>query len=539
MKAIDIRRSFIAALAVLVIPGCAFNPIVRREPVPLETAVGTNQRPLQSGLALAAERRNAYEDKVREFVSTQVVLTNSLVGLGAVGMGLLASRGVHRDAVLGTALAGGTGYVVGRFNLDERRLPIYEKAIASYLCLERAAVPLNLSASDYAALKSEDNPSFASLIADAVQATTNAEIQLAGWAGTTTEKASYQGQIAAAKQQIDQAQKVAVSAFQIASRIDEASGVLVVTARKIDARARKELESTVGSLDSVKAVIASIPGAAADIVPGFKFAQASVDAPKVKTEGGQGAPFDLVNQAPSVPDAVKGAMIAMQEALRKMTARELVVRARLKAVPTVRLESLENCAAGDEGSGGMTVAPGTVAILPGKEAVYPLTIQGGKPPFGVKPFGPELSGLTLVPPIKLESEFSLKASSTLTQGSKAAFVVTDSSTPNQRFDLLVNVGEPPVPKTDVNAASQVPENGGSADIVRSFMFDDTIKLTATQKLSQGAKTMRLSCEPKPAQCLNQAAVRKAYLVANPIDKDVPDNQLKFANGAGPGCICKD
>lgn len=144
------------ALATL-LAGCAGAPIIKIDQPGLMSGKENAQPPT---LPEARMQLLAVRSKYREAIADQLRVTQfsgaGLVVLGAAVTGL-AAGGVHRDAILGASLLGGTAYAVGNLTLDRRRVLAFDAGIRALDCAHAAVIPLDLGAERLSALKAAND----------------------------------------------------------------------------------------------------------------------------------------------------------------------------------------------------------------------------------------------------------------------------------------------------------------------------------------------------------------------------------------------
>ena len=146
----SVSRPIAFAISVSLVGGCAINPIVSWDPPPRK---GPPDAPMVQDYAreYSAAARSAYQGAINSQVKASGQLSSGLIVAGALAAALAAGR-VHRDAIIGTSLVGGTAYALGSWNLDMRRLIIYQAVVDAFNCANRAVTPLNMKQADFDSL---------------------------------------------------------------------------------------------------------------------------------------------------------------------------------------------------------------------------------------------------------------------------------------------------------------------------------------------------------------------------------------------------
>jgi hypothetical protein len=162
------RRLMLALAVAAALPGCAINPLVD---VPDRSAEG-EVTTMPAALTRARQLKEGYHRKAFDFVGTQVMLNDTLLGLGVLTIGLGASSGVHPDAFRSTALLGGATFLFGMQN-TKSRLDFYQSGIGAVNCALLASLPLQISDAELTAIAQESKetkrvlPAFSASLAHA------------------------------------------------------------------------------------------------------------------------------------------------------------------------------------------------------------------------------------------------------------------------------------------------------------------------------------------------------------------------------------
>lgn len=133
--------SILATAAAVGLSGCA-SPYVtlekRTQPDDAKPMV------LASAISDARNVQSQYRAKVLELGEAERALSNSLLGLGTLVVGLAVAN-VHSSAVNGVVLGTGAIYTIGTFNTDKRRARVYIAGMKAIDCAVDAVTPLILN----------------------------------------------------------------------------------------------------------------------------------------------------------------------------------------------------------------------------------------------------------------------------------------------------------------------------------------------------------------------------------------------------------
>ncbi|WP_395060027.1 hypothetical protein [Polaromonas sp.] len=137
-----VTRAVALLAAVLLLSACAGTPYVRIDST--DSTVPTEPPTLPASIRHAEGVQRIYRDKLIELGDAERHLSNGLIGLGALALGLGIS-GSHSSAIRGVALIAGTAYTLGTFNTDKRRAAVYGAGIEALNCASGAVTPLDFN----------------------------------------------------------------------------------------------------------------------------------------------------------------------------------------------------------------------------------------------------------------------------------------------------------------------------------------------------------------------------------------------------------
>lgn len=545
---------------------CAINPLVSW--VPPARPSNAEPRSLDRGRDFSSAARQAYQQKMSDQVATSAQLSSGLIGLGAVVLAL-AAGGAHRDAILGTTLFGATSFALGSWNLDKRRLLIYNGAISAFNCADRAVSPLDASHEELVSL----DTSLKALTAATAGATSAADLvqlQVNLWVSAAPAAAKYadpyNAAIASARQAATAAMTVQASGEALQFQSAHASDRLIDAVRKIDQEANAALPETVGDLNKVPSVIAGLAGIAGSIAPGSNvealFNDAlknSVVAPKTTTPAGQNKAL-VAESTP--PQALVEATAEMTNAVRRLYGAASLVLGKVKPLgDAFNANALADCGIGPI-SFAMSTSPAKLSAPISTKAEYAVTISGGKAPYAVKPNGATIDGVSVSGPDRFGATFDVKVAESAGKAQTANYIIVDSSDPNRTLAFSVElVGAtggsgnapkvPDVPKQPTAKAKVPPVKNpvgapspDSPPLVamrqaKPFEFAGVqLSYPSPPRENKGGNfIVTLACKPTPPSCFKQEDLRKAFLPnAGPEAATVGD-KLMF-EGFSPGhCVC--
>src|SRR4051812_23199950 len=115
-------RAVSVVVCAALIGGCA-NPVARWKG-PDDNVKGPTYS-IDYGIAYAHSARKAYEDHIDQQSALSTNVSTGLIGLGGI-IAALATFGAHKDAIIGTALFGGTAYALANWNYNKQRQLVYQ-----------------------------------------------------------------------------------------------------------------------------------------------------------------------------------------------------------------------------------------------------------------------------------------------------------------------------------------------------------------------------------------------------------------------------
>ncbi len=392
------QRRFGIALLIAALSGCAANPYVSvpREPSPLP------DRP-QQGKSLAQSLRyadalyDAYENKLIEEYDRQRALSGGLLTLGALGVGLAASR-AHADNLLGVALGGGLAYQLGTWNTNDGRLGLYLEGMKAINCAKAALVPLQLdesvlSRADQLQVEVGNQVKVAARAGgDVLSAMSEvARLRAAGSAVTALE-ANAQTELASLVTLLNDANTLAAQAAGQRLRVQGASHNFEQTIDRIRTTVDAALKGTLADISKLPDAIASFNRYASAVVPGVQLdasrnaAVAGLNkkvgpiAPPVTAQArSERSRLQAEDQDPSSALAqALGAMRAEQHYLAWLISR---LRGAVEVSSAEQIKSrLDGCGVDAKVVSALSVTRATLNFVAGTAGVETVGVKGGTQP---------------------------------------------------------------------------------------------------------------------------------------------------------------
>jgi len=392
-------------------------------------------------------RANYYEAVVNR-AETQQKTTTGLVRLGTA-VAAMAAGTVHRDAILGATLIGGTTYGLSRTQLDARHVQVWNQGIKALNCAKAAALPMDIGSEQYTALSMANKDlalkraTVASLRAQTVATASLVQTVDAELAAEAFELLAKVNNVL---METDRTASAAGALLQLASGAE-----LTVTVDKIHAKVTEALSDLLVDVSAVPQLVAGLGGFASAFAPG-------VDVGAMLAEVNK----RIANMAPQA--------LSENENIKKMNAQIVGLkiamaslsddtqRANAMLVPVDRAAVLAALKACDVAgvSTAMVLRPATLQLAVATADAKGFQISGGKAPYTVV--------MLDAPPDWMAPVFNggLADTAQIKVTDKAAFgsynvLVSDSSPTRNSQILIVTIG--PKPGTQDTAAGK--NNEGS------------------------------------------------------------------------------
>jgi hypothetical protein len=525
------------------------NPIVRWTP-PQQSEVPSYTLDYAKTYARAA--RKAYQDGIDQQTVLSNTLSSSLIGLGGV-IAALAAYNAHVDAIVGTALFGGTAYALGSWNLSKPRVLILQGGVEGINCALRAVAPLDMSDTDLrelnAALARIDD-----LIPRAQQAAATARDALA----TATPSLSAR-QIEDATKLIDDADRGIVAANttliagrQLANAVRRAGTELINTVDRIDAAVSKAVLDTIPDLSAVPKVVGGLAGFAGSFAPGagveerISKALAAHQPPKAQSLVTRAAPtsadVDALNRALSQLANVSGL-------LANVVAQ---VRSRIAGYETAAVtDTLKDCGVA-EIAFPLRATPDTVPMTGSVDETSTVVVTGGIKPYVAILQQSPVEGLTVRTPPPFESTIQIVGTKSLAKGKTYHVTVLDSSTPSKTVTITIPVGDTKANSSTVSSpATTAPAAPALADIAKEIKdvapfkrgTTDIVVASSVADTTKNVVAVTLRCKPpKPTPCVDPTATRDSILAQTASGASLgasdPKEKNKVVLKSNPdGCLC--
>lgn len=454
-------RVGLSILALATLQACSVNPLVRAQVSAPAQKPADARMMLDDAKADLSIRREAYRAKINEFVGASAGTSSALIGLGSLIAVLAASKGVHRDAILGSSVVGGTGLLLGKWNLDQRRLAIYHATVAAFNCAERAAAPMNMRVEDYKSLLASLD-TLTKAQTDTANAIADLEVAVQAWtagSGTGIEAVArpYVDGLVRTKAALAASEAVSQAGYTLADRAQSAGDLLRDAALRIEADADKALGDTLGDLNAVPGVIAMVAGASGSFAPGSGIESALTQALKKAVPAASDKQSANIQ---AIPPNVTGASARLEAAVVTLGTASGIVQGRVKAqAGRVNTDKLSDCGIG-EGHLAMALDPPKI-VVPAKAAWRTaVEISGGKAPFVVKPNGLANADVKVSGPDRMASSFEIDIpADKLASAQVLNYRVLDSSSPAKAVSFAIEVTgatAPPPPPAEAPAAAPAP-----------------------------------------------------------------------------------
>jgi hypothetical protein len=459
----SVTRLIICALIISILPGCAINPVVSWDP---PTRVGSQPTNLDFGRKYAASLRTAYKHEIHKQVGTSTNLNSGLVVAGALALALAVGT-AHRDALLGTALIGGTAYGLGGMNLSQQRLLILQAGVEAIDCANRAIIPLNMTTDEIAALESDLKTvlSAQTKLGDAAAAVRAKHVAYKKALGPVNSEISTEADelLRISDELISASNTAGSSGRLLLVRAGQAGDQLVAAIDKIDGAVLKALLATLPDISSVPKVIAGLAGFATAIAPG-----AGVDttiAARLATRSGTKSDANSDDS-----DKVKIAAQALREDIEKLRAEINAMRnsignvqARVAAYETAAssLETLRDCGIGDI-SFPLKVSTDKLIFSLGINATKSFLISGGTRPYVVDLLDTPAPGVTVKGPAPFESRAQVTVNKELKSGQTFSILIMDASNPTKSASVTIQTAEPSPVQSNPNLEGSNKDNGGGS-----------------------------------------------------------------------------
>ena len=543
----------VAVACAVSLAGCA-SPIVRWT---APSSVEEKPQTLAYARSYAAAAREAYRNEIASQFNASNNLGAGLIGLAGL-VAALAAGSAHRDAILGATLVGGTAYGVGQWNLRPQRLLIYQAGVEGVNCALAAVIPLSMSDTDLATLRSglADIEARVGSTNAAVDAAAAALAPLRG-SLPPTELDRNDAILIAASAAVDVANKVLPSGRQLAARVERVGPELISAVDRIAAAVDKAVQSTLPDLASVPKIVAGLAGNAGSFAPGSGVEATLKDLLGKAGITAKGGTMTDPNASPTVKakneaiDDLERKLVAVDKQRRELLTAVAGVQSRVSAVDSsANTDALKSCGVADLPLG-LKLTSDKLSFPGGTDASKAFVISGGNKPYVLELLDSPVDGFSFKGPVPGESRAQVSVTKALTSGS-FSLLVMDSSAQMQTQKVTVEVGVTP---TSPSTKSGSLTNGTPLQqivqaikqqtnfTVKNGTRDIGLTIAKNPESRVGANLssieLVLTCDSVPAQPLSQKQVRDAVVAQLPapaqeILKTAPlgqDNRNLLVSGA--------
>lgn len=286
-----------AAISLATTGGCAYSPYVNWE-TRLEDGKSVS---IQAATNHANMAKGRYQQALEDETHRQTALSNGLIVLGALTLGVGIAKGSHRSDLTKLALIGGTAYTLGTWNSSRPREEIYLEAQIAMTCAVDAIQPFNIDAAEKQAFQlalNDLDSRIKAVVAD--YATLEAEIGRAQNADAGL-LASARSDVAAAKAIVDSAGDVHTAGVKLRQERGRAGNSLINAVDSIGAIVNRALRGTLSDLSALPGVIKGLAASTEIVAPGLGVASAIADRMAAGSKSAADAKLKLQAKGLAVP----------------------------------------------------------------------------------------------------------------------------------------------------------------------------------------------------------------------------------------------
>lgn len=440
------RLAGCALAAALLLAGCA-SPYVRLSPD--SDALAVHPQVLADAIGTARAKQREYHDQVINLGEAERALSNSLLGLGTLIVGLGVAK-VHPSAIAGAVLGTGAVYTFGTFNTDKRRAEVYVAGMKALDCAVDAVTPLVLSPAQETRLVDERKA-----LAPAIHKTSQAIGEAEQWAARAKviDPAKFkdaldamQLALPAAQAAVDKAGEAEALAGQRLDKPQQLAADLRGAVRAIDRAVLNDIRGTEPAVQAVPGILAGLQGNAslfslATLAPGLVPAPAAATTTSTEPtpKGGKSGPSAL----PDSPDAVVleglgkalGALRSSTVALASQADR--LSRAAVMPAPQVLSTAVKACPV-DGVLKPISVTPSSITLVAKKAGTHSVLVDGGNAEISAHFLQSPTPGLSAARPPRSKGVVNIVATDQTVAGSYP--LVIEDSTQQTRQIVTVVVG---------------------------------------------------------------------------------------------------
>ncbi len=534
------RLACCALAAALLLSGCA-SPYVRLSPA--SDALDVQPQVLADAIGTARAKQREYHDQVINLGEAERALSNSLLALGTLIVGLGVAK-VHPSAITGAALGAGAVYTYGTFNTDKRRAEVYVAGMKALDCAVDAVTPLLLSKAQETRLVDERQA-----LAPAITTTTTAIGEAEQWAARAraTNPAMFkdaldamQLALPAAQAAVDKAGEAAALAGQRLDKPQQLAADLRGAVRAIDRAVLGDIRGTEPAVQAVPGILAGLQGNAslfslATLAPGL------VPAPATAAAKG-GAPAPHASAVPKDPgDASLQETIARRDQtllggltdalgrLRSSTVQlasqaDRLSRAAQMTAPQAASSAVKACQV-DGVLKPISVVPGSVALVAKTAGTHSVLVDGGNGEFSANFLQAPAPGLTAARPPRSKGVVNIVATDQTVAGSYQLVIEDTTQQTRQIVTVVVSAGaDAPPPAADNKKAGQNDAEAAADNLNKAGKLTTAKNVTVTGLV---------------AKALTALTVELTYQA--PADAQVTDDEVAAAGLklAGVGTLLSD
>ena len=407
----------ILALSQAFLPGCSLtNPYVGWQ-LPSEQQV-----PAKISLLHAIMYAKNAQDRYREALGDRATLINVLgpgvITLGAIVLGQ-AAYGAHKDAILGTALGGGTGYLIGNWFSNKQHEIIYLAGMEAMSCAVAAVLPLDFSEDARKSLNNdigELNKSI-SAVSQAIGKVQGLIPQVERSNPTVTQQA--RADVAMAEKVVETADKAYIAGQKLLREVDSAGTHLYSAVNDIGVLVNKALQQTHARLESLVNIISQLSKATEIFAPGLGLEATLAGRLQPKKKDGK-----TLRAVETAEEDLQQALETLAEKAADLASWTRRVAGVVNSVNEQRpLQTLKDCGVPvTKIETDITVSPTLVQFTANTEDERLVIVQGGTTPYSGKILESQTPGIKVDIPIAGDRVFRVKTDKTATQNTYTLLV---------------------------------------------------------------------------------------------------------------------
>ena len=431
--------------------GCAIsNPYID---ISLPARSESESIAIGSGIEYAQNVQAAYRKKLAEHARIGTDGGAALTLLGSAVLGL-ATFDAHIDSIIGAALAGGTGYALGKWYANENHELIYIRGMEAINCAIDAVLPLNFSAYTRNLLKGDLEQIRDHLVklrgsVDEVQRLI--PLVQATMQGGDNETASLintaQMAVAQAIAVVNHVDEAATTGGILLYKVDGAGEHLITAVNRINVAVDQALQQSNPRLESLSNVISTLSASTGFFAPGVDLEgtlSAALTPEKAdersettaRTEGG----VQLLQEPSLTPtDKLKQELGMLQVQSDFVSSLSQNLNMVVKGVSDARpLEALKACNVDtDSLPTKLSLSKRNVIFEASKAMEQTIIISGGKKPYVARFLKSPTPGLRLRNPMPISNDLDIIAGSDVTAG-QYDVLVSDAAQNRVTFTVQVH-----------------------------------------------------------------------------------------------------